>query len=70
MHQVLIDGISNNMASLVQPGKYGTISTADTTTNRYPVIQFFLEAQTLQNNKTIDRKIISTVQLVLKSKYL
>ena len=70
MHQVLIDGISNNMASFVQPGRYGTISTADTTTNRYSVIQFILEAQTLQNNKTIDRKIISTVQLVLKSQYL
>ena len=31
IHQVFLDGISDNMASLVQPGMYGAISTYDTT---------------------------------------
>ena len=30
IHQVFIDGISENMASLVQSGKYGTMNTTDT----------------------------------------
>ena len=33
IHQVVLDGISDNMASLVESGKYGSINTTDTTTN-------------------------------------
>ena len=33
IHKVFIDEISENMASLVQPGMYGAINTDDTTTN-------------------------------------
>ena len=33
MHQVVLDGISDNMASLVQSGKYVSINTTDTATN-------------------------------------
>ena len=33
IHQVVIDGISENMASLVQPGMYGAINTDDTIKN-------------------------------------
>ena len=45
--QVIIDDISNNMASLVQSGKYGAINTIDTTTMDYYVIKFVSEVYTL-----------------------
>ena len=45
------------MASLVESGKYGSINTTDTTTNRFYVIVFTSEEYTLQDNKTIDGKI-------------
>ena len=32
IHQVVIDRISDNMASLVESGKYGAINTTDTKT--------------------------------------
>ena len=54
IHQVILDGISDNMASLVQSCKYGTINTSYTTTNGFYVIKFILEAYTLQKNTTID----------------
>ena len=31
VHEVVLDGISNNMASLLQLGKYGVLNAADTT---------------------------------------
>ena len=37
---VVLDGISDNMISLVQPGKYGVCNTSDTTKNGFYVIQF------------------------------
>ena len=40
IHQVLIDGISDNMASLVQYGKYSDKNTTDITTMGYCVIKF------------------------------
>ena len=33
IHQVVLDCISGNMTSLAQSGKYGVVSTADTTTH-------------------------------------
>ena len=44
MHQVVIDGISDNMASLVEPRKYGAIKKVDTKTNGFYVIMFTPEA--------------------------
>ena len=35
IHQVVLDGISDNMASLVESVKYGAINTPDTTTNGF-----------------------------------
>ena len=58
IHEVVLDSISDNMASLVQPGKYGVINTSDTTTNAFYAIQFISETYTLQNNTNINRKII------------
>ena len=40
IHQVVLDRISDNMASLVEPGKYGDINTNDTATNRFYVVMF------------------------------
>ena len=67
MHQVVLDGISGNMASLVESGKYGAINTTDTTTNLFYVIMFASEAYTLQYNKTTDRQIITSGVLVVKA---
>ena len=47
------------MASLVHPGKYGEINATDTTTNGFYVIMFKSEAYKLQDNTTIDGKIIT-----------
>ena len=58
------------MASLVQSNKYGDINTADTTLHVYYVIEFISEAYTLQNNTTIDGKIISAGELVVKAQHL
>ena len=48
IHQVVLDVISDNMASLVESGKYGAINTTDTTTNGFYVVIFTSEAYTLQ----------------------
>ena len=58
------------MASLVESGKYGTINTNDTTTYGFYGIMFSSEAYTLQDNTTIDGKIITASELVLKVQYL
>ena len=53
IHQVVIDGISDHMASLVELVKYGAINTTDTETNGFYVIVFTAEAYTLQDNTKI-----------------
>ena len=70
IHQVLLDGISDNMASLIKSGKFGNMNKKDTSTMGYYVIKFFSEAYTLQEDITCDGKIISAVELVVGSKYL
>ena len=70
IHQVVIDGISDNMTALVQYGKYGAINTSETSTNLFYVIMFTSEAYTLQNNTTIDGQIITSVKLVIKAQSL
>ena len=40
IHQVFIDGISDNLAWLVESGKYGSINTTDTKTNEFYVVMF------------------------------
>ena len=70
IQQVVLDGISENMASLVQSGMYGVINTDDTTTNGFYVIQFLSEAYTLQNNTTIYGKVISSGELVVRAQYI
>ena len=58
------------MASLVESGKYGAINTTEKSTNRFYVIMFTPGAYTLQENTTIDGKIITTGELVVKVQYL
>ena len=48
IHQVFLDGISDNMASLVESVKYVTINTTYTITNVFYVIMFTSEAYTIQ----------------------
>ena len=59
IHQVVLGVISNNMASSVEYGDYGTINISDTSTSRYYVIKFISEAYTLQKTTTIDVQIIT-----------
>ena len=52
IHMVVLDVISDNMASLVESGKYSAINTTDTTNNEFCVIMFTSEANTLHENTT------------------
>ena len=70
IHQVVLDGISDNIASLVQPGMYGAINTYETTKNAFYVIQFISEAYTLKNNTQIYGQAISAGELVVKAQYV
>ena len=70
IHQVVLDGISDNKASLFQSVMYGAITIDKTTTNGIYVIKFISEAYMLQNNTRIDEKIISAGEFVVKAQYL
>ena len=70
IHQVVIDGISDNMASLVKPGNYGAINKTDKENNGFYVIMFTSKGYTLQYNTTIDEQIITTGELVVKAQYI
>ena len=58
------------MALLVESRNYVAINTTDTATNGFYVIMYTPEAYTLQYNTTIDGKIITAGELVVKAKYL
>ena len=60
IHQVVLDGISDNKSSLFESGKYGSIYTTDTTTNEFYVIIFISEAYKVQDKTAIDVHIITT----------
>ena len=70
IYQVVIDGISDNMASLVESVTYGAINTTYTSTNVFYVIMFRLGAYKLHENTTIDVKIIAAGELVVKAQYI
>ena len=50
IHQFVLDGISDNTASLVESGKHGAVNTTDTSTNGFYVIMFTSGAYTLQGH--------------------
>ena len=58
------------MASLVESGTYGAINTTHKSTNGFYAIMFTSGEYTLQENTTIDGKIITTGELVVKAQYL
>ena len=61
IHHVVLDGISENVASIVQSGMYGSINTDYTTTNGFDVIQFISEAYTLQKIQQLMEKLFLLV---------
>ena len=62
----MIDGISDNMAYLVQIGKYGDINVEDPKTMGYYVIKYLSEAYTLQEEQTRDGKVSEAGEPVVK----
>ena len=58
------------MSSFVQSVNYGAINTVDTTINGFCAIKFISDAYKLQNNTTIDGKIISVRGLFVREQYL
>ena len=70
IHKVVIDGINENISSLVQSGVYGAINTSDNTSKGLYATQVISEAYTLQKNTTIDGQVISAGELVVKAQYL
>ena len=59
IHQVVLDGISENMASLFQSGMYDAINTDETTKKGFYVIKLLSYVYKLQNNATIEGHVIS-----------
>ena len=70
IHQVVLDGMSKNIKSLVESGNYGDINTTGTSTNGFYVIMFTSKAYTLQDNTKIDGQMITSGELVVKGQYL
>ena len=70
IHKVVLDRISENMASLVQSGMYAAINTSYKKTNGLYVLKSISEAYTLQNNTKIYRQVIHASTLVVKAKYI
>ena len=69
MNKVVLDGISYNMTSLVQLGKYGAINAVDLTTTRYYLIKYLSEPYTLQEDQAIYGKLSKESELVAKVEY-
>ena len=55
------------MSALVQNEKYGTINTAYPTKNGYYIINFSSEPYTLQDNKTVNKQVIKSGELIIKA---
>ena len=70
IHQIVLDGISDNIPSLVQSGICGAINKANTSTNGLYVIMFTSESYKLHTKTTIDGQIIIASELVVKSQYI
>ena len=70
MHKVVIDGISENGASLVHLGNYGAINAEYPTTMGYCLINYLSETRTLQEYQTTDEQVIDSGELLFKAEYL
>ena len=67
MNTVVLDGISDNMASIAQLGRYSAINVSDTTTMGYYVIKQLSEPYTLKEYQTTDGKGSKSGKLLFKS---
>ena len=70
IYNVAFDGISDNMSSLVQYGKYGAINKTYTSIMGYYMIKYVSDAYNLQYDITCDWQISSSGKLVVKAQYL
>ena len=70
IHHVVLDVISDNMASLVKSGKYSAVNRTDTAKNGFTVIMFKSEAYKLEDNTAIYGQNITAGELFFKEKYL
>ena len=70
MHKVVIGGISENMASLVQARKCGVINAADPTKMGYYMIKYLSEPYKIQEDQTTYGKVSKAGELVVKVEYL
>ena len=70
MNKVVLDGISANMASLVQLGKYGAINASDTTKMGYYVIKYLSKPYTLKDYQTACGKVSKACQCLVIEEYI
>ena len=61
IHQVVLDGISDNMSSLVKYGKYCYMNTKDTTISGYYVIKTSWKPTLYRNTQHVKGKILQLV---------
>ena len=65
----MIDGISSNMESLLQTGKYDAINEVDTTKMGYYDMKYVSDPFTLQDDITGYGMVSKEGELVVKSEY-
>ena len=70
VHKVVLDGIRDNMTSIVQLGKYGAINAADPTTMGHYGINYLSGPYTLQEDQTTDGKVSKAGEPLVKAEYL
>ena len=70
VHTVVLDGLSENTAYLVQPGKCGNINAADLTTMDCYVIKYLSEPYTLKEDQTTDVQLSKPGENLVKAEYL
>ena len=70
IHQILLDRISEYMATLMKTGYYGGINTTETTTMGSYVIRFMSESYIKEEDTMYDKNISSPSYLFFKAQYM
>ena len=70
MYKVFLDGISDNMSSLLKLGRYGAINAADSTTMVYYVIKCLSEPYKIQEEQTTYGQVSKEGEFVVKDECL
>ena len=70
IHKIFLDCISDNFYSLVQTGKYVEMNTTDTQIMVYHFIKYVSDTFTLQEDATIDFRVIKYIELAVWKTYL